>query len=377
MGASSALVAACAGPLAAAQDAPPAASTAEFSVLDQKPWSKQTRRLKITRGRTPVASLVFPTDYPTHFRLKPELHHVCTPRGLEVTGSHEYCFIHHMSVFCGHGKVQVDGDPRIIDFYRHLHFPDVQRRDPHRPPDTKNNLLQLGPSGLQKIVASRWRAGPRVVISLELAWQTREWGREDGDVFAREERYYSIAHQGNATIVDLYSKLMTAGRSITLIPENDHGYCGVRVHDFIDPDDGGVMVDSEGRNPNGHFRYNSNKWAATPGLPPPFGVVSQQDGPRPRWIDCTGTVTGGTMGMTLMSHPANVRNEWNAREFGLMILSAAQTVPLRITEDKPFEFAARYVAHDGPLDPAAANALHAAFGRTSRDDCRAYLAGGA
>ena len=58
-----------------------------------------------------MASLLFPTDYPTHFRLKPELHHVCTPKGIEVTGSHEYCFIHHMSINCGHGKVQVDGDP--------------------------------------------------------------------------------------------------------------------------------------------------------------------------------------------------------------------------------------------------------------------------
>ena len=91
--------------------APPAKRMAggagEFTILDQKPWENQTRRLKITRGKTPVASLIFPTDYPTHFRLKPELHHVCTPRGLEVTGSHEYCFIHHMSINCGHGKVQV------------------------------------------------------------------------------------------------------------------------------------------------------------------------------------------------------------------------------------------------------------------------------
>src|SRR5688572_5383676 len=161
--------------------------TGVFAITDQKPFANQTRRLKITKGKTPVASLIFPTDYPTHFRLKPELHHVCTPRGLEVTGSHEYCFIHHMSINCGHGKVQVEGDNRIVDFYRHLGFPDMKRRDPHRPANTTNNLLQLGPSGLQKITDARWRGGERVALGLKLNWQTREMGREDGDVLVREE----------------------------------------------------------------------------------------------------------------------------------------------------------------------------------------------
>ena len=44
--------------------------------------------------------------------LKPELLPVCTPRGLPVTSSHQYCFIHHQSIMCGHGKVRGDGDER-------------------------------------------------------------------------------------------------------------------------------------------------------------------------------------------------------------------------------------------------------------------------
>jgi len=347
-----------------------------FTVLDQKPWASQTRRLKITSGRTPVSSLIFPTDYPTHFRLKPELHHVCTPRGIEVTGSHEYCFIHHMAINCGHGKVQVDGDKRIVDFYRHLPFPDAQRRDPHRPSDTTNNLFQLGPSGLQKITDARWRGGERVVIGLKLAWQTRELGREDGDILALEERFYSLTRVGDATVVDMFSKLMPATGPLTLVPENDHGYMAVRVHDFIDPDDGGIMRDSEGRVPSGHFRFNSKKWVAKAGTPPPTKLATAGDEPRPRWVDCTGTMGDATVGMTLISHPANPKNEWYAREFGLIIISAAQTVPLRITHEKPFEFAARYAAHDGPLVPQAADELHAAFGRLTADECRQYLEGG-
>jgi hypothetical protein len=344
-----------------------------FTVLDQKPWGNQTRRLKITSGRTPVASLIFPTDYPTHFRLKPELHHVCTPRGIEVTGSHEYCFVHHMSINCGHGKVQVEGDSRIVDFYRHLPFPDPKRRDPHRPANTTNNLLQLGPSGLQNITDAKWRAGDRVVIGLKLAWQTREMGRENGDVLAREERFYSIARAGTATVVDVFSKLMPAGRPVTLIPENDHGYLTVRVHDFIDADDGGVMRDSEGRNPNGHFRFNSKQWVSKAGTSAAFSAEGTGDGPRPRWVDCTGVMADATVGMTLMSHPSNEKNEWYAREFGLMVLSGAQTVPLQITDEKPFQFAARYIAHDGPLDARVTDELHAAFAGASPERCRQYI----
>lgn len=360
---------------AAAPPSAPAATDGVFTVTDQKPWANQTRRLKITHGRSPVASLIFPTDYPTHFRLKPELHHVCTPRGFEVTGSHEYCFIHHMSINCGHGKVQMDGDSRIVDFYRHLPFPDSRRRDPHRPENTTNNLFQLGPSGIQKITASRWRGGERVVIGLQLAWQTREVGREDGDVMALEERYYAISRAEGANVVDLYSRLSPATRPVTLVPENDHGYLALRVHDFIDPDDGGTMIDSEGRNPNGHFRYNSQRWVPKGGTPAPFGVVAKSDGPRPRWVDCTGRIGDATAGITLMSHPANPKNEWYAREFGVLLISAAQTVPVRITAEEPFVFAARYISHDGPLDVARTNRLHEAFARSSPDDCLRYIEG--
>lgn len=98
------------------------------------------------------------------------------------------------------------------------------------------------------------------------------------------------------------------------------------------------MRDSEGRtNPTGHFRGTSGELRV------------------PRWVDCTGKIGAATVGMALMSHPGNVRNEWYVREFGLMIDSAAQTAAVRITTETPFEFGARFVAHDGPLSPATAD----------------------
>jgi hypothetical protein len=331
-----------------------AESTEPFAIADEVLFRGQTRRLKITRGQKPVASLLLPTDYPTHFRLKPELHHVCTPDGIPVTGSHEHCFIHHQSIMCGHGRVQVEGDERIVDFYRQLPFPDPARADRWHAKD--KNLFHLGPSGLQQVTRVRSRAGDQLVIQLELAWQTREIGREQGAVLATEERLYRISVEGRSTIVDVFSKLQSTGRSVVLLPENDHGYLGVRVHDFIDVEDGGVMRDSEGRtNPSEHFRDAAGERRI------------------PRWVDCTGTIGSATVGMALMSHPANVRNEWYVREFGLMIVSAAQTEAVQITPEQPFEFAARFVAHDGPLSTEEADRLHASFAVVKADELRAYI----
>ncbi len=40
------------------------AGAGTFTLDDQQPFRGQTRRLKITRSSWPVASLIFPTDYP-------------------------------------------------------------------------------------------------------------------------------------------------------------------------------------------------------------------------------------------------------------------------------------------------------------------------
>lgn len=348
-----------------------------FALDDQQPFNAQTRRLKITRSGLPVAALIFPTDYPTHFRLKPELFQVCTPSGVPVTGSHEYCFIHHQSIMCGHGKVQMDGDPRVVDFYRQLPFPDPARSDKWHATSVNHNLFHLGPSGLQRVTKARWRVADQVVIQLNLAWQTREIGRElGGDTLLVEERFYRIARAGAATVVDVFSKLTPASRPVTLVPENDHGFIGVRMHDLIDVEDGGVMRDSEGRNPNGYFRAGAASWNISQ-TPKPAGESkgAEGEGRVPRWVDCTGKIGNATVGMTLMSHPANVRNAWGVREFGLMIISGAQQEPVRITAEKPFEFAARFAAHDGQLPPEVADRLHAQFAAVKADELRAFLEG--
>lgn len=311
-----------------------------YQVTDQAPFRGQTRRLKLTRGDRYITSLIFPTDYPTHFRLKPELHPVCTPRGIPVTGSHEYCFIHHQSISCGHGKVLVDGSDRAVDFFRKLPFPDPHREDKwHRG----FNLFHMGPSGIQRIKEVRWSVDDRITIHLTLHWQIRERHRDDGPTLLVEQRRYEVSQREAFTVIDQYSRLAAASIPVTLVADR-HSFATVRAHDLIDVEDGGTMRDSEGRTDLD-------------------GMYCDPQGERtaPRWVDCSGTIGDNLVGMTLMGHAENPRNQFFLRKYGMMEVSAMLDTDVRLTTETPLVFAARFVAHDGPMTNAAANRLYEDF----------------
>ena len=119
----------------------------------------------------------------------------------------------------------------------------------------------------------------------------------------------------------------------------------MRVNDLIDPDDGGTIRDSEGRiNPSGNY------WDAT------------GERKAPRWLDCAGKVGDATVGIALMGHPGNVRNQYYLQDWGLMEVSPVLGEDAEFSSESPFQCAARYVAHDGELAAASLNGLHADFG---------------
>jgi hypothetical protein len=315
---------------------------AEFQVEDQTPFRGQTRRLKITNRDRYVTSLIFSVDYPTHFRLKPEFYPVLTPAGYPVTDSHQYCFIHHQSVMSGHGRVRAH-DGRVIDFYRKLNFGESERADKWHTKE--RNLYHLGPSGIQLITKAEWQVGQQTTIDLALEWRTREQNSASGETILREHRRYEISQSGPHTIIDHFSQLIPV-QGTAVLEADRHSFCGVRVHDLIDVEDGGTMLDSEGRqNPEGNY------WDAA------------GERKAPGWIDCTGKIGAATAGITLMGHPANIRNEYYMQHWGLMEVSPVLGHDHEFSESEPFRFAARYVAHDGEMKPAAADRLLADFAR--------------
>ena len=318
-----------------------AARDARYNVEDQVAFGGQTRRLKLTNNDRCIASLIFATDYPTHFRLKPELYPVCTPQGIPVTDSHQFCFIHHQSVMTGHGKVRLDGSDRDVDFYRQLPYPDDQREDKFHK---SHNLFHMGPSGIQRITSARWDITNQITLKLTVEWQSREKKSEGGQPLIIEQRRYDIFQRGEFTIIDQFTQLVPATKPLTLKADR-HSFVGVRVHDLIDPDEGGVMRDSERRiNPDGNY------WD------------KQGERKAPKWIDCAGKIGNNVVGIAMFGHPGNVRNEFYCRGWGLMICSATLGHDIRVSHDQPFHFAARFVAHDGELTHAAADDLYQQFG---------------
>jgi hypothetical protein len=104
------------------------------------------------------------------------------------------------------------------------------------------------------------------------------------------------------------------------------------------------MIDSEGReNPQGDY------WDA--------------DGDRkaPRWVDCSGPMGDATVGVTLISHPKNLRNQFYVRDYGVMIVSPTLGDSVHLPQGSSLQFAARFVAHDGPLNVQRTNQLRAEF----------------
>ncbi len=330
---------------AAVGDPPP-----RFAVEDQVRFGGQVRRLKITNRDQFVAAVLFPTDYPTHFRLKPECFPFCTPKGMPVTGSHEYCFIHHQSLMAGHGKVKFADREQPIDFYRKLNFADEAREDRYH---RGFNLFQMGPSGIQRITAAKWQgesaANETLIIDLEIAWQTRELHREVGETLLVEQRRYRFSEGHAASVVDHFSRIVPVeGGADAVFLADTHSFCGMRVHDLIDPEDGGSMLDSEGRSDlAGHYHDVTGAKKA------------------PRWIDCSGVIAGQQVGITMMAHPGNLRNQFYTRDSGIFVYSPALGDDVPVTRETPFEYACRYAAHDGPPSAEHTEALHQEFASTA------------
>jgi hypothetical protein len=167
--------------------------------------------------------------------------------------------------------------------------------------------------------------------------------REAGETILTENRVYEVYQQENLTVIDQFSRLNAAIRPVTLLADR-HSFTGARVHDLIDVEDGGTMIDSEGRvNPSGNY------WD------------DQGERKAPRWVDCSGQIAGLAAGVTLIGHPDNERNEFYVREYGLMTVSAMLGHDVRLTRQDPFHFAARFVAHDGPVEVDTTDRLHAEF----------------
>ena len=75
---------------------------------------------------------------------------------------------------------------------------------------------------------------------------TLEWRDQRGTVIATETRRHVVRRERQAHVLDIVTTLYASHGSLDLAIDN-HAWVGCRTIDALDYDDGGQMLDSEGR----------------------------------------------------------------------------------------------------------------------------------
>jgi hypothetical protein len=229
------------------------------------------------------------------YRPRPDFYPVYSPAGYLLTDQHTYRHVHHASIWLGHGRV----GHRINNFYHNT------------PLDGRILTRQIG-----------YQAGED---SLKLG-SALDWVNIRGGVDLHETRLIDIVAQDRLYVLDWYTRLQPAEGPIPMLKDN-HSLLCFRVADSMDVEDGGAILNANGqRDEEGCMMQHAD------------------------WIDYSGPVAGHPCGVTLMNHPANLPSAWFVRNYGTVCLSPFNERDVVLEPDRPFEFRARFLLHDGGPD---------------------------
>jgi hypothetical protein len=200
----------------------------------------------------------------------PELHpHVTCllgPGKRNVLENQPADHLHHHGVCFSHGVVNDD-----LDFYLYR--------------DTRN-LGQINIVG-----ELRTETEDNVAV---LAHDS-EWITPEGNVLITDSRSFrwQMLEDGELYL-DAAISLRPTDQKVVLHPTNESGMPLVRPADWLVPNHGGVLTDSEGRQGEKEI----------------FGMAA-------RWIDETAETDGNLIGLAILDHPSNpVQAHWFARDYG-------------------------------------------------------------
>ncbi len=263
-------------------------------------------RCMVRDGARPVMALNLGGSDKDLWLMRPCVHPLYTPAGLPVTEMGAHNFPHHKGIWIGHAKLNG------VNFFH-----------------------DLAEAGWIVPVAESCQAdaaGARMVLELE--WRDRR-----GTVLAAETRTHEVRRDGPAHVLDVVTTLHASHGALELGVDN-HAWAGCRAIDALDCDDGGQMLDSEGRTS-------------------PDAVNGQQV----RWVCDSGRIGGQACGVALMAHPACAPVPVFARFYGTNLLNPTMYEPLAIAAGASWTFGARLAAFDGPPDAARLNRWWADGGR--------------
>ena len=170
----------------------------------------------------------------------------------------------------------------------------------------------------------------RVVQSIE--WQgPEEWGAADGRrTLAVETRTTDIRPGDGVNTVDIRSQLRPTEWDLTIGPTR-HAFFTVRLAYGLRVDDGGALVDADGRSGGAAITNRTSAWL-------------DASGPAPH---------GARAGLAILPHASTAQVPWVAYDWGTVVVNPFAREPREVRRGDTLDLGIRLLAHDG--DAAEAN----------------------
>ncbi|MBI3970795.1 MAG: PmoA family protein [Chloroflexi bacterium] len=246
-------------------------------------------------------------------QVRPYVYPVLTPSGLPVTEECPVDHPHHQSVWLGQDEVN-------------------------------GHNLWINGAGAGRVaggapvaVVGETPDGPAAIFRHELLWEA-----PDGTPLLRERRVTAITPAPAATLIDVVSERSPAAGPVVLGATKEAGF-GLRVHDALDEQDGGTLVNDRGRQGEA-------------------GTFDQEAD----WIDYWGHLGDCAAGIALFPHPENPRHPWFTRAYGIVLANHNRFRSDTLEPGQVLRLRWRVAAHDGSTEAADVAGLYAGYLQAGR-----------
>lgn len=275
--------------------------------LPKGAWAQGWRTLLRADGET---SLGF-----TQGRMRSYLWPVMSPAGIAVTAESPADHPHHNSVWVGadHFNAHLPAAKgRTEEATYNFYIDDVfQGRAPGRILETDIEGEATGHDRFRVRQTLEWR-GPT------------EWAAPSGRVLAAEMRTTELAIADDVSTIDITSSLRPTEQAVTIGPTR-HAWFGVRIAESMNVNEGGRLIDADGR-----------------------AGGSQVTGEHAPWVDLSGPVGGGHhAGIAIFPDPRNRWGAWFATDWGTVAINPFLDEARTIAAGEDATYGTRLIVHDG------------------------------
>ena len=281
--------------------------------MDLRIATPRNRRIRVYAGHRLAAAYTI-TDW------RPYVYPLLTPSGFAVTDEAPADHPYHQSVWISHQLVNghtfwINGDAKIG-----------------------------GPTpafGVEELPD-----GSAAVFRHDLVWRG-----PDGVPVLSERRVTAVTPTPEATLVDVLSERRPEAGAVEFGATKEAGF-GIRVHDSLNEDAGGTLVNDRGQKGEaGTFDQDAD------------------------WIDYWGQPGDRAAGLALFPNPANPRHPWFTRSYGIVLANHHRTRPQTLHPGEVLRLSWRVAAHDESTEAAGVPGLYVRYLAVLQEGLLDVLAG--